>query len=318
MPRKLRVVIRRAKVGAGTHSISDHGRLLLEAIDQLRAVAIVDVDHGRGVRLRLLSGEPGEELRFRLEIILHRPVKIEMVLGQVGEDGDIPFEPARSVLRDGVRRHFHRGGLATRVHHLREEFLDIERLRRRADRRQNAIADFIANGPEQSAAQARFLANVFEQERRGGLAVGPGDRGQLEPAHGPFVKGRAEIGEGVARVLDHEAGRARLLNLLLRHDDRGAFFDGLLDELVAIAFFAAQCDEKKVPLHTPRVIRDAFHDAIKRPDDLAGGNRGGENFELHEMAKGGRKTLNGVAALVKATRPATGGFPASSCGSRSR
>jgi hypothetical protein len=40
---------------------------------------------------------------------------------------------------------------------------------------------------------------------------------------------------------------------------------------MAITFFAAQCDEKTVPLHTPRVIRDAFHDAIKRPDDLAGG-----------------------------------------------
>ena len=287
------MIIRRAKIGAGTDPISDHGSLLLEAIDQLCAVAIVDVDHGRRACLRFLSGEPGEELRFRLEIILHRPVKIEMVLSQVGEDGDVPFESAGAILREGVGRHFHGRRFAARVCDLREQFLDVERLRRRANRRQNAIADFIANGPEQATAQARFLTNVFEQERRRGLAIGPGDRGHFEPAHGTFVKGGAEIGESLARVLDHKAGRARRLNLLLRHDDRGAFFDGLIDELVAIALFAAQCDEKKVPLHTPRVIRDAFHDAIKRPDDLAGGNRGGENFELHEVEKGGRKTLNG-------------------------
>ena len=85
------------------------------------------------------------------------------------------------------------------------------------------------------------------------------------------------------RVLDHDAGGARLLDLVLRHDHRCAFFDGLIDELVAIAFFAAQCDEKTVPLHSPRVIRDAFHDAIKRPDDVAWGNRCDESFELHEV-----------------------------------
>ena len=85
-----------------------------------------------------------------------------------------------------------------------------------------------------------------------------------------------------------------MLHLVLRHDHRGAFFDGLLDELVAIAFFPAQCDEKAIPLHTPRVIRDAFHDAIKRPDDLAGGNGCDESFELHAKWSNGRSALNGV------------------------
>src|SRR6266705_2241343 len=72
---------------------------------------------------------------------------------------------------------------------------------------------------------------------------------------------------------------------------------------MAIAFFAAQCDEKKVPLHTPRVIRDAFHDAIKRPDDLAGGNRGGENFEQHEVEKDGSRALNGVRHWLRLLVP---------------
>ena len=57
--------------------------------------------------------------------------------------------------------------------------------------------------------------------------------------------------------------------LALRHDRGGAFFDGLVDEIVAIALFAAQRDEQAILLHSPRVIRDAFHGAIKWADDLA-------------------------------------------------
>jgi hypothetical protein len=154
---------------------------------------------------------------------------------------------------------------------LGEQLLHVERFRGGANSRQNAISDFVANGPEQAATQPRFLANVFEQKRRRRFPIRPGNRGKLEPARGAFVKSGGEIGQGGSRVLHDNAGGARGLNLVFRHDDRGAFFDGLLDELMAITFFAAQCDEKTIPLHTPRVIRDAIHDAIKRPDDLAGG-----------------------------------------------
>ena len=73
------------------------------------------------------------------------------------------------------------------------------------------------------------------------------------------------------------------LFLAFRHDHRCAFFDGLLDEFVAIGFFTPQCHEHAIPLHSPRVIRDAFHRAIKWADDLANWNRGDESFELHEV-----------------------------------
>ena len=87
-----------------------------------------------GFVLFLLLRESGEEFRFRLEVILHRPVKIEMVLGEIGEDRDIPFESARPVLRERVRGNFHGRGFASRVRDLREQLLKIERLRRGADR----------------------------------------------------------------------------------------------------------------------------------------------------------------------------------------
>jgi hypothetical protein len=62
--------------------------------------------------------------------------------------------------------------------------------------------------------------------------------------------------------------------LAISDNHRSAFFDGLTDEFVAVHFFAPDCHEKAIPLHSPRVIRDAFHWAIKRPDDLANWNRG--------------------------------------------
>ena len=57
---------------------------------------------------------------------------------------------------------------------LREQFLQIERLRSGARRRQNAFADFVAHRADQSATQAGFFANVFDQKCRRGFAVRAG------------------------------------------------------------------------------------------------------------------------------------------------
>ena len=92
-------------------------------------------------------------------------MKIEMVLGQVGEDGDVPFESAGAFLREGVRGDFHHRRFATGVRHLGEQFLKVERLGRRAHGRQNALADFIADGADQPTAQPGIFANVFDAGR---------------------------------------------------------------------------------------------------------------------------------------------------------
>jgi hypothetical protein len=59
----------------------------------------------------------------------------------------------------------------------------------------------------------------------------------------------------------------------------------LIDELMAIAFLTADGNEKSVALHSPRVIRDAFHFAIKCADDPMWRERTAENFELHVKLK---------------------------------
>src|SRR6266516_1844429 len=98
------------------------------------------------------------------------------------------------------------------------------------------------------------------------------------------VKICGEIGERSARVFDNKTGNARMLFLAFRNYDRCAFFDSCADEFVAIDFLASQCHEQAIPLQSPRVIRDAFHRAIKCPDDLANWNRGDKRFELRGVS----------------------------------
>ena len=103
------------------------GKFLSSRSIRLFAVSIVDVHDGDRLLLRLLRREIGEELHLRIEVLLHRAVKIEMVLGQIGEDGDVPLDPASPLLRDRVRRDFHRRRFAAGVHDLREQLLQLER-----------------------------------------------------------------------------------------------------------------------------------------------------------------------------------------------
>src|SRR5438874_10513572 len=139
------------------------------------------------------------------------------------------------------------------------------------------------------------------------------------------VESCRKIGQRSAGVFDNEGRNAPIVSLTFRNDHGCAFFDGLIDELMSIGFFATQCHEQAIPLHSPRVIRDAFHRAIKCPDDLTSWKRGGESFELHEgstcppvdgfAAANQEKAFNGaehwLRRLVPLARPCELAPPAS-------
>ena len=74
-------------------------------------------------------------------------MKIEMVLSKIGKDGDVPFEAACAVLRQRVRRDFHRRRFAASIGDLSQQLLEIERFGRGADGRQNPFADLVAHRP---------------------------------------------------------------------------------------------------------------------------------------------------------------------------
>src|SRR5437773_7823698 len=117
------------------------------------------------------------------------------------------------------------------------------------------------------------------------------------------VESCRKIGQRSAGVFDNEGRNASIVSLTFRNDHGCAFFDGLIDELMSIGFFATQCHKQAVPLHSPRVIRDAFHRAIKCPDDLANWNRGDESFELHEVSTCRGKAFNGAEHWLRRLVP---------------
>src|SRR5437667_4338479 len=108
------------------------------------------------------------------------------------------------------------------------------------------------------------------------------------------IKSSGKVSKRDACVLDNQTGDTRIVGLAFSDDHRIAFVEGLTDEVMAIGFLAPQCSEQAVPLHSPRVIRDVFHWAIKWPDDPANWSRREESLEQHEVSICRDEAFNGV------------------------
>ena len=93
---------------------------------------VADV-HRRRRRLRA-----GEEPPLRLEVVLHRPVQVEVILAQVREDERVEADAVEPSQRGAVRRRLDRRAPVTRIEHLPEEPLQVDRLGRRERRRARA------------------------------------------------------------------------------------------------------------------------------------------------------------------------------------
>ncbi len=138
------------------------------------AVGIVDVDH------RVCGREIREEQALGPVVLLHRLVEIEMVLGEVGEDGRGEMDRIGAVERQRVGGDLHHARLVAGVEHLGERALEIDRLRRRAQDLMLNAPDHALHRPQQPGLAAGGLEQRTHQERRRGLAVGPGDADGLE------------------------------------------------------------------------------------------------------------------------------------------
>ena len=130
---------------------------------------VPDVHRGRR-RLR-----PREEPSLGLEVLLHRPVEIEVILAQVREDERVEADPVEPSERRAVRRRLDRGAAVSRVDHLAKETMQVDRLRRGERRGALLPADDPAHGPDQPRPASRGVEHRVQEERRRGLPVRPGD-----------------------------------------------------------------------------------------------------------------------------------------------
>src|SRR5947208_4163021 len=111
----LNAIIRSAEICAHPHSVSDHCNALVDFVEELFAVAVINIYNCCWFALSFLTRESCEELHLGFEIAFHGPMKIEMVLRKICKDGDVPFDSTRAILRKRMRRNFHRRCLTTRV-----------------------------------------------------------------------------------------------------------------------------------------------------------------------------------------------------------
>ena len=84
------------------------------------------------VRVHHAVPASGKEHCFCLAVGVHRLVKIEVVLGEVGEDAGLEGNFVRPVQHQRVARYLHHAVRAAGVCHLRKELLQLKGLRRRA------------------------------------------------------------------------------------------------------------------------------------------------------------------------------------------
>src|SRR6266516_893846 len=125
---------------------------------------IVDVHDSDGSSLFLLLCKLGEKLRFRLEVALHRTMKIEVILSKIGKNSDIPLDTPRAIVRERMRRNFHGGRPTTGVDDLREKLLQVEGFRRCASSWQYALTDFIPHRSDQATTQTRPFTDVLDKK----------------------------------------------------------------------------------------------------------------------------------------------------------
>ena len=159
----------------------------LDLAGQALAPGVVDADH------RVAGVAEGEQARLGAEVRLHRPVVVEVVLGQVGEDPHGEPCGGHPVLVEPVRRHLHGDRVVAAPDVLGEQGLQLGRLGRRAGAGQGADDPAgPAGGREHRGEQVRQrrLARASRSRRaRSGAGTG-GPRTRRRPGPSPGARRR--------------------------------------------------------------------------------------------------------------------------------
>ena len=239
---------------------------------ETRTVLVTDVDHG----LRGLC----EQAPLRLEVLLHRPVEVEVILGQVREDEDREARPLQPSLRRRHRRRLHHADAIPRSEHLAEEALQVDRLRCvEAD-----LAHVVTDSPLDVGQQARLLPGRGENRRQE-------IRSRRLPVRARDRRDR-QLGRRVSEELD---SRERHRGPHARHDQLWDFevewpldderdrplLDRCRSEVVAVCPRSRDAEKQRVAQHLPRVVRQLADLGSTASNDVGRSQRCDEPLQLH-------------------------------------
>ena len=94
--------VRRAVVGCGAQPVTDRLQPGIEPRHEPPPVGIVEVDDGGGLLVPVTGRNRLEERFLGLEVVFHRLMEVEVVLGQIGKDGGVEFDGVDAPLDEGV------------------------------------------------------------------------------------------------------------------------------------------------------------------------------------------------------------------------
>ena len=125
-----------------------HGRHLA-AGDDLGAGRRVEADDG--------AARPvgAEQRQLRLEVLAHVGVVVEVVVGEVGEAGDVEDEPVDAAPAERLRAHLDGDGLDAALAHEREEGVHLVRLGGREPRDDHLARDVALGGGREAGRRRR-------------------------------------------------------------------------------------------------------------------------------------------------------------------
>lgn len=175
-----------------------------------------------------------EQRRFGFVVVLHRPVKVEVLGRQIGENGAVVKAPAQAPLRDAVRRTFHGTSLAAVVDHILQKLLDFAAFGRRAVGEHRLGTVVVNDRSQQAAFDAAVLQDAAHHVAGGAFALRPRDGEHFHFLGRLFVQSRSDISHrrpdvGYLDPRDRQS-RNRALNQKIRH----AGFQHLFDETMPV------------------------------------------------------------------------------------
>jgi len=229
--------------------------------------------HGRALRLC-------EQTPLRLEVLVHRPVEIEVLGRQVREDQHGEPRPLEPPERRRVGGRLDHRSVVARIDHLPEQPLEVDRLGRVQPRREDGLPHAALDVPEQPGPAAGLDEDRVEQVRGRRLAVRPRDPDHVELRARVAEEERRGGRHRAAHTGDDELGHPERERPL--HDERGGTVgDGLGREVVPVGGMARHAEEERAGRRRPGVEAELGDLDRSRIHDLGRAESLGEALQVH-------------------------------------
>ena len=248
-----------------------------QLVGETASVLVADV-HGRG-RAVAVDVRVDEEAALRLVVRVHRPVEVQVILGEVREDERSEARADEALELGRVRGGLHRTAPVAGIEHLAVRALEIDGLRRRADDPAPLAADPHLDGAEQAGTAAGSGEDRVEQERRRRLPVRPGDGGDFQLACRPAEERVGGERHRSARVADDQL-RHRKVERTLDDESGRAGGNRVGGEIVAVRPLTRDADEERPRRDGAGVVGEVGDLNRRGVDRLGRADGPAEGFEI--------------------------------------